>query len=285
MTYGIIVHGGAGDDYDDRLEEFQSGVAQAARAGWAVLAAGGSALDAVEAAVQVMEACPTFDAGEGSFLNQNGEIEMDAIIMDGSTLKSGSVAAIQRVQHPVHVARLVMEHTPHALIVGSGADAFARRMGIPAFVMSPAKQSEIPPSPSSQPGDTVGAVALDASGHLAVATSTGGTLGKLPGRVGDSPLVGSGAYADDLSGGASATGVGEHLMRIVISKSACDLMGQGQHPQQAAEAIMRRLEERVPGGIGGIILMDPQGRVGAAYNTHHMVHAWISSEQPLQVRG
>jgi beta-aspartyl-peptidase (threonine type) len=292
MQPAIIVHGGAGNDFDDRLAEFRPGVERAARAGWAALRDGRSALDAVEAAVRVLEDDPTFDAGHGSFLNRKNEVEMDAMIMSGATLNNGAVAGIQRVANPVQVARLVMEHTQHSLVVGLGAEEFARSEGVPVCPMEElvAGSSTYRLKPEDRvfnpdaAGDTVGAIALDVQGNLAVATSTGGTAGKLPGRVGDTPLVGSGGYADNLLGAAAATGHGEALMKILFSKTACDLLGAGLSPQQAAGAALEVLQRRTGKTQGGIILMSPRGEVGAAYNTHHMVHAWFDKNGLFQMR-
>ena len=279
----ILVHGGAGNDFDDRLAEFRAGVERAVQAGWEVLHKGGCALDAVEAAVRVLEDDPTYDAGHGSFLNANNEVEMDAMIMDGSRLGYGAVAGIQRVSNPVSVARMVMERTDHSLFVGAGAEQFARSQGVPVCPMEELVagssthllRPEDRTFRSGQAGDTVGAIALDASGRLAVAVSTGGTAGKMPGRVGDSPIIGSGGYADNQSGAAAATGHGEALMKVLFSKTACDLLGSGMNPQQAAGEVLRLLEQRTGPTQGGIILMSPSGEVGSAFNTHHMVHACI----------
>ena len=271
----IVVHGGAWFIPETRREAFIDGCRQAAKAGWAHLIAGGSALDAVEAAVRVMEDDPTFNAGRGSHFNRSGDVETDAIIMDGATLNLGAVASVQGVQNPVNLARLVMERSSHNLIVGAGAQAFAREMGMslvePAAMMgTPRIAGWSPP----EEADTVGAVALDASGNLAVAASTGGTADKWPGRVGDSPLVGCGAYADNASGAASATGHGEKLMRIVISKTACDYLAAGRPAQEAADAAIRLLYGRVD-GYGGIILVDRHGQIGLAHNTPNMAYAYI----------
>jgi beta-aspartyl-peptidase (threonine type) len=271
----IVVHGGAWFIPETRREAFIDGCRQAAKAGWAHLIAGGSALDAVEAAVRVMEDDPIFNAGRGSHFNRSGDVETDAIIMDGATLNLGAVASVQGVQNPVNLARLVMERSSHNLIVGAGAQAFAREMGMslvePAAMMgTPRIAGWSPP----EEADTVGAVALDASGNLAVAASTGGTADKWPGRVGDSPLVGCGAYADNASGAASATGHGEKLMRIVISKTVCDYLAAGRPAQEAADAVIRLLYGRV-GGYGGIILVDRHGQIGLAHNTPNMAYAYI----------
>lgn len=286
MQPAIIVHGGAGNDFSDRIPEFKDGVERAARKGFQVLREGGSALDAVESAVRVLEDDPTFDAGHGSFLNQNMEVEMDAMIMDGVTLSFGAVAGIQRVDNPVSVARLVMEKSPHCFFAGNGAERFARSMGVPmctmeelvtgssTFLLKPEDRVFKPHAT----GDTVGAIAMDQEGHLAVATSTGGTAGKIPGRVGDTPVIGSGGFADNTLGAAAGTGHGEALMKVVFSKTACDLMGNGLSPTCAARTVLEILEKRTGKTQGGIILMNPQGDVGAAFNTEHMVHACFTKD-------
>lgn len=284
----LIVHGGAWDIPEVERDLCLNGCRNATQAGWAILQNGGSVLEAVEAAVHVLEDDPIFEAGIGSCLNADGDIEMDAIIMDGATLNTGAVAALRRTRYPITVARLVMERTQHTFLVGAGAEAFARAHGIPEFPQDNLitahererwRQAKESPTETHRDfsHDTVGAVALDANGHLAVATSTGGTANKLPGRVGDSPLIGSGAYADDQSGAASATGWGESLMKIVISKTACDLIATGCTAQQAADAAIKRLAERV-NGLGGLIVLDPQGNVGCAYNTPYMARAWVESD-------
>jgi beta-aspartyl-peptidase (threonine type) len=259
------------------------------------LLAGGNALDAVEAAVRILEDCPVLDAGRGSHLNTGGEVEMDALIMDGRTLQLGAVAAVQRVRNPITLARRVMEHSGHNFLVANGAEQFADAIGFPRCAVADLlveeeleqwrelEAREIHKAPvDGQPaallnrpgplGDTVGAVALDHAGNLAAATSTGGTRNKLPGRVGDSPLVGSGGYADNWSAAASATGRGEDLMRIVITKQLCDFVAQGLSAQSACEAAIRLLEERTQ-GHGGLIAIDTRGRIGFAYNTAAMPHA------------
>lgn len=275
----LIIHGGAGDITAKDAPAYRRGCVNAAQIGWSLLQQGASAIDAVEAAVKVLEDDATFDAGRGSYPNQLGEIEMDAILMDGATLKSGAVAGIQRVRHPITVARLVMEQTRHSLLVGAGAEAFARKMQIPVcpieYLLAPNYRA------GKAPGhDTVGVIARDAQGHLAVGTSTGGMAQKLPGRVGDSPLIGSGAYADDLLGAASATGVGEDLMKLIFSKLVCDLMGSGFSAQAAVQTAVQRLGERVQ-GVGGAIAMNAAGEVGFAYNTPGMARAWFTPDGEL----
>ncbi len=283
----LVVHGGAWY-IPPRLEEaFRAGCERAARAGWEILQHGGAALDAVEAAVRVLEDDPTFNAGRGICYNQAGELELDAIIMDGRTLRFGAVAAVQRILNPITLARRVLEHSPHHMLVARGAERFAQEQGIP--LCDPAEllgkvddptSDEYWTPPTVPAGDTVGAVALDQAGHVAVATSTGGTPNKFPGRVGDSPLVGCGAYADDECGAAGTTGWGEPLMRIVASKTACEFLRQGMAPQAAAEALITLLRSRV-GGYGGVIIVDRYGQVGLAHNTPHMAYALVSHALPL----
>ncbi|MBK7919314.1 MAG: isoaspartyl peptidase/L-asparaginase [Chloroflexi bacterium] len=281
----IVVHGGAGA-WDVESERMQVGLAAcraAALAGHAVLKAGGSALDAVETAVHILEDCPALDAGRGSYLNTNGEIEMDALIMDGRSLNMGAVAAIQRVRHPISLARRVMTDTEHAFLVGPGADTFADQIGFPRcatedLTVPPEANGSAPAKPLAGPlGDTVGAVAFDIHGDLAAATSTGGTRNKMPGRVGDSPLVGSGGYADNWTAAVSATGQGEAIMKVVLSKRVCDLVSDGLSAQAACEAAIRLLEERV-GGECGLIAIDAQGQVGVARNTRAMPYAFVMGE-------
>ncbi len=290
MTIAIIVHGGAGGWAvpGSHLEEAKQACERAAAAGRDILARGGSALDAVEAAVIILEDCPVLDAGRGSYPNAEGFVEMDALIMDGRNLNMGAIAAIQRVRHPVTLARRVMDKSGHHFLVGPGADAFADSIAFPRcdvselLVDNDQAQAELAAEITPGLGDTVGAVALDAYGNLAAATSTGGTPNKRPGRVGDSPLVGCGAYADNWTAGVSATGYGEALMRVVISKRVCDLVGTGLSAAAACDAAIRLLEERT-GGEGGLIAVDARGQVGWAYNTGAMPHAFAIADGPVVV--
>jgi len=289
----LVVHGGA---YDIPLESHEAHVAgcrDGVEAGWAVLTSGGSALAAVEAAVRVLEENPTFDAGRGSFLNAAAQVELDAIIMDGRDLNVGAVAAVQHVAHPVTLARLLLTESEHAMLAGAGAELFAREHGLPicapeelltgrelerwkAAHATGKPQAWEPWGSQPHPSDTVGAVALDAAGNLAAATSTGGTFNKHPGRVGDSPLVGCGAYADNRTAAVSATGEGEALMKVVISKLVCDFIAQGMNAQEAGEAAIQILAERTP-GEGGVIVLDRRGQIGIAHNTPYIAHAYVTS--------
>jgi beta-aspartyl-peptidase (threonine type) len=290
MTFAIVVHGGAGgwSGGPGRLEEARRACVAAAETGRDVLARGGSALDAVEAAVNILEDCPALDAGRGSYPNAEGFVEMDALIMDGRDLSMGAIAAIQRVRHPISLARRVMLDSGHNFLVGAGAEAFADSIDFPRcdvselLVGDSIEHRELAGANDGGLGDTVGAVALDAHGNLAAATSTGGTPNKRPGRVGDSPLVGSGAYADNWTAGVSATGYGEALMRVVISKRVCDLVGMGLSAAAACAAAIRLLEERT-GGEGGLIAVDAHGQVGFAYNTQAMPHAYAIDDGPVIV--
>jgi beta-aspartyl-peptidase (threonine type) len=287
----LIAHGGAYDIPSETHEAHLAGCRRGAEAGWAVLTGGGSATEAVEAAVRLLEDDPTFDAGRGSFINAAAQVELDAIIADGRDLNFGAVAAVQRVRHPVTLARLVMTQSEHALLAGAGAEAFARTHGLPIcppeelLVGRELERWRAAPTGGSpqgwkshgnEPSGTVGAVALDVDGNLAAATSTGGTFNKHPGRVGDSPLIGCGAYADNRTGAVSATGEGEALMKIVISKTVCDFISRGMSAQQAADAAVTVLRERTT-GQGGVIVLDRTGRVGIAHNTPYIAHAIVTA--------
>lgn len=282
FTPALIVHGGASEFPTEEHAACLAGVHAAFETAWRLLEAGRSALDAVEAAVRALEDDPAFDAGVGSVLNSIGEIELDAMIMDGATLNLGAVAAVRGVANPVTLARRIMEDTGHNMLVGGGARRYAEHIGLrlcsQAELTVPRevqrfREHQQQAALEKQPRGTVGAVARDRSGNIAAATSTGGTTFKLPGRVGDSPLVGSGAYADNLTGGASATGHGEMIMRVVLSKTATDAIALGLTAQEAAERAIALLHQRVQ-GRAGIIIVDREGRVGFAHNTANMAVAW-----------
>ena len=289
MTHNpvLVVHGGAWAIPDDMLAAHLNGTRQAVAAGWRVLEKGGSALDAAEESVVVMEDDEAFDAGRGSFLNREGKVQLDALIMDGATLRAGGVGCVEHIANPVRAARKVLSESPHVYFVAEGAECFAQEHGtslcknedliIPREVerlralqaIAPgAKQELFAPTISH---DTVGAVALDRLGNIASATSTGGTLNKAPGRLGDSSLIGCGCYADNLSAAVSTTGWGEPIMKLVLAKWAADRVASGSMPQWVAEEAMNYLKDRV-NGHGGIILLDSQGRYGLAHNTPRM--AW-----------
>jgi beta-aspartyl-peptidase (threonine type) len=349
----LLVHGGAWAIPADAAAAHLAGVRKALETGYALLSRGASALDAVEAAVTVLEDDPTFDAGRGSFLTSDGRVQLDALLMDGGRMKAGGVACVERLRNPIQAARLVLEESHHVYFVGDGAEQFAQAHGITLIDNSElvldrererliiAKRREaagfgddtfsgidtgVPTDRSSSVGwdtpllpvlhddkspetavllsqvdrsssagapgpshlgtgesmnqtsstchdshDTVGAVALDTRGNLAAATSTGGTLNKTPGRVGDSSLIGCGCYADNLSAAVSLTGWGEPIMKLVLGKWATDRVAAGSAPEIAAREAISYLYNRL-GGHGGIILLGPDGRFGLAHNTPAM--AW-----------
>ena len=282
----LLVHGGAWAIPDDMVEPHLSGVRQAIATGWAVLEQGGSALDAVEEAVVIMEDNEAFDAGRGSFLNREGKVQLDALIMDGATLRAGGVGCVEHIANPIRAARKVLSESPHVYFVAEGAERFAQEHGIPLCrnqdLIIPREVERlrtIQTHPTEKPElfaptishDTVGAVALDGQGNIASATSTGGTLNKAPGRLGDSSLIGCGCYADNQSAAVSTTGWGEPIMKLVLAKWAADRVASGNLPQWIADEAMNYLKTRV-GGHGGIILLDSQGRFGIAHNTPQM--AW-----------
>lgn len=284
----IIVHGGAGARaVGDQAEQLDAarlrGVRAAADAGLAVLRRGGRAIDAVEAAVRLLEDDPAFNAGTGSCLTAAGDVELDASIMEGATLACGAVAVVRDVKNAVELARRVMERSPHVLLAGSGASDFARSVGIPphdnALLVTPAQRARWEAArggPASGTG-TVGAVARDRAGHLAAATSTGGMLMKLPGRVGDTPLIGCGTYADDELAAVSCTGHGERIIQLALARHCADLVGEGRSAMEAAREAVRRLGARVR-GEGGLIVVAPTGEPGFAHNTPGMSRAWSRAD-------
>ena len=319
----LIVHGGAWNIPHEALEECRSGCRSALEVGWEILKRGGEALDAVEASVAVLEDNPVFDAGTGSHLNRDGNVQLDAIIMDGKTLRAGAVAAVERIRNPIRLARRLMTHSEHILLVGAGAEQFAVEQGMelcdPADLIverekvlwqrvhrsrsgpQPGQNGEAwgspdddvptiltPPSPNEANG-TVGAVAMDQRGNLVAGTSTGGTFDKWPGRVGDSPLIGCGCYADIEGGGVSCTGWGEAIMKIVLAKTAVEMLRSGlqqtstgsgetaEFPRRAAEECVQLLAKRVQ-GTGGLILLDRKGQPGFAFNTPRMAFGYVARD-------
>jgi beta-aspartyl-peptidase (threonine type) len=289
------VHGGAWEIPDVAVEACRAGCRRAFEAGWRVLEAGGPAIDAVEAAIVVLEDDPVFDAGFGSHLNLSGRVQLDAILMEGATLDAGAVAAVERVRNPIRLARRVLDASPHVLLAGDGAEQFACEQGIPLCrpedLITPSQlaawrrcreSGHTSAAHFACEHGTVGAVAIDATGRIAAGTSTGGTCCKYPGRVGDSPLIGCGCYADDEAGGASSTGWGEAIMKIVMAKTAVDWLRAGEEPQRAAERAIRLLSDRVH-GTGGLILVDRQGCIGASFSTPHMAHAYRDPDGNLVV--
>jgi len=281
MPLAIIIHGGAKTITEEKVEANQVGSQAAAEAGWAVLRSGGSAAEAVEAAIRVLESDQTFNAGFGSVLNANGEVELDAAIMDGSNLAWGAIAAVQGVRHPIAVARELMYERP-TLLVSEHAERFAAEKQLEMCSEEDLIADELREEWEEEKEvvdrpNTVGCVALDSEGNLAAGTSTGGTMNKPPGRVGDTALVGSGLYADNEFGACSTTGDGESIIPVVLAKTAVDLLKDGKHPDEAARIAIETLASKVP-GEAGCILIDPQGRIGWAHNSTDMACAYITSE-------
>ncbi len=299
----LVVHGGAWDIPDNMVDAHLNGVRNAASAGWRALERGGSALDAVEDAVVVLEDDETFDAGRGSFLNRDGKVQLDAFIMDGATLRGGGVGCVERLRNPVRAARKILSDSPHVYFVAEGAERFAAEHGISLCrnedLVIPREVERLrayqaqastdgndlfapevsdPTSQDMLSHDTVGAVALDRDGNIAASTSTGGTLNKAPGRLGDSSLIGCGCYADNLSAAASTTGWGEPIMKLVLAKWAADRVESGSLPEWVAKEAINYLKQRL-NGHGGIILLDAQGRFGIAHNTPRMAWALHTAQK------
>jgi L-asparaginase / beta-aspartyl-peptidase len=270
----IVVHGGAGTIKDESLPARLEGCKEAALVGWEIIERGGLAVDAAEAAVVVLENNPLFNAGTGSTLNRFGKVEMDAAIMEGKSLRAGAVAAVSGIKNPISLARRIMEDGRHVMLACEGALLFAREIGFPECPSEDLVVATVKNLGDEKHG-TVGCVVLDSSGGVAVATSTGGTLNKLPGRIGDSPLLGCGSYADDC-GAVSCTGHGEAIMRVVLAKAALEFMRNGSDAATAARRSVIMLGEKT-GSTGGLIVIDQQGRIGYARNTTHMPVCFIRS--------
>jgi L-asparaginase / beta-aspartyl-peptidase len=280
----IIIHGGAGADPGDGRAELRAGMRAAAGAGWRVLAENGTSLDAVEAAVRSLEDHPRFNAGRGSVLTSEGTVEMDASIMEGDRLSCGAVASVSRVANPVTLARRILDAGRHVLLVAEGAHAFARAHGLPdcdpATLITDRQRDRLAKRHAATAGTpsaagTVGAAAIDRHGTVAAATSTGGMLGKHPGRVGDSALIGCGTYADSTLGAVSCTGDGEAIIRVVLARRALEFLKEAGDPEYAAHVSVNLLVEEGR-GEGGLILVDWRGRVGYAHSTPLMPVACMS---------
>ncbi len=315
--WAIVVHGGAGvierkDLTAEQEAAYRAAMARATEAGAAVLKSGGSALDAVEASIVLMEDDPLFNAGRGAVFTAAGRNELDASIMDGRSLGAGSVAGVTRTRHPISLARRVMEKSPHVMLISSGADEFSSQQGLeqvePGWFYTERrwralekflsdKGLPIPPKPPGipvgAPADglahdegkkgTVGVVALDVQGNLAAGTSTGGTTGKRWGRVGDSPIIGAGTYASNGSCAVSATGTGEYFIRLTVAREICALVElKGLGVQAAAEEVIQKRLTAL-GGDGGVIALTPDGQAAWSFNTSGMYRARMADGQPLVV--
>ncbi len=305
--WGIVIHGGAGVIRRDMLSPekeaaYRAKLTESLQAGHAVLARGGSSLDAVGAALRILEDSPLFNAGKGAVFNHDGQNELDAAIMDGRTLRAGAVAGLHHVKNPIDLARKVMENSAHVMMVGDGAEAFAREQGIelvPAEYFrteerweqlqkalekekaSPGKPSSLQPSRDPATGEekfgTVGAVALDQAGNLAAGTSTGGMTNKRYGRVGDSPIIGAGTYANAHCA-VSGTGHGEFFIRYTVARDICARMEYQQLPlQESANAMVMDVLVKA-GGEGGVIAMDAQGNVAMPFNSPGMYRGYMGED-------
>jgi len=298
----IVVHGGAGNWHPERVNPGIEGVKKAAKTGFEVMIRGGSALDAVVEAVAVLEDTGAFNAGYGSALTIEKTVEMEASVMEGKTLKAGAAGLLRDIRNPVRLARIVMEHTDHVFVVGEGAEKLAklfnleRRNPITELRLKyyeqqkqallegkfelPKLASLVKEHPELFDLETVGAVALDKDGNVAAATSTGGFPLKMPGRIGDSSLIGCGTYADNRSGACSATGVGEIAIRLCLAKTVCNFMESGKSAQEAVEAAIRLVNERMAGTYNamGLIAVNIKGEIGAAHNSKHLCWAYLTPE-------
>lgn len=293
--YSLMVHGGAGTLEKIRdakvAVRYLEGIRTVLEHGRNILSAGGSALEAVEVSVGLLEDDPVFNAGCGSVLNDQGRVEMDAAIMNGADLSAGAVACVSNITNPVHLARLVLSESEHVMLVGQGAMDFARKHGMPYAVdkyfhvperleqfhkARKAKRTGLDhDSGDDQKYGTVGAVALDKQGHLAAATSTGGIVNKHAGRVGDSPIIGAGVFADDATCAVSATGYGEDFMRTVLAKTISDYIEFSQEDaDKAVDYGIAYLRKKLD-GRGGVILVDAQGNCASGFTTSKMIHGWI----------
>ncbi|HEX2204039.1 MAG TPA: isoaspartyl peptidase/L-asparaginase, partial [Longimicrobium sp.] len=307
--WGLVIHGGAGtirreDMSPEREAAYRASLARALTAGHAVLARGGASMDAVEAAINVMEDDSLFNAGKGAVLTADGRAELDAAVMDGATLAAGAVAGLHRVRNPIDLARAVMEHSPHVMMIGDGAERFAAERGLamvePGYFVTATRRrqwermraqdslradsarragrSAMYAVPDERKFGTVGAVALDRRGNLAAGTSTGGMMMKRYGRVGDVPIIGAGTYASNRSCAVSATGHGEFFIRNTVAHSICALMEYGGLSLQAAadSIVMKQLVAQ--GGDGGIIAMDPRGNWTLTFNSAGMYRGRIGAD-------
>lgn len=300
---GLAVHGGAGTIErskmtPERERGYRAGLENALRAGWDILKRGGSSLDATEAAVRVLEDDPHFNAGKGSVFTSAGTNELDAAIMDGKTLAAGAVASLKHIKNPINLARLVMEKSGHVMMDGEGAEAFAKENGIELVDQKYFFTQErwdalqkIKTAEKHRTGNagekflitdqdrhgTVGAVALDQNGNLAAATSTGGMTNKRPGRVGDSPVIGAGTYANNAACAVSATGDGEYFIRATIARDVATLMEyRGMSLRDAAQTALDKVSKL--GGTGGLIAIDRQGDIALPFNTSGMYRGYIDPE-------
>jgi beta-aspartyl-peptidase (threonine type) len=294
VRWGMVIHTGAGNfttaGIADRRDAMQAAMNDALMAGYRVLASGGTSVDAVQAALVILEDSPLFNAGKGAVFTHEGTNELDASIMDGSTLKAGAVAGLKHIKNPIRLARLVMEKSPHVMMAGEGAEAFAKEQGV-EFVdqkyfytdrawkaLQDALAAEKKAAQSDDHHGTVGAVALDQHGNLAAATSTGGLTNKRFGRIGDSPIIGAGTYANNQSCAISSTGIGEFWIRYTVAHDICARVQYRNMPIQAAADALVQDALKPIGGEGGVIGLDPHGNVAMSFNTSGMGRGYVGAD-------
>lgn len=292
----LVIHGGAGTITRSGMtpemeKQYRDALEQSLKSGQAVLARGGSSIDAVETAIRVLEDNPLFNAGKGSVFTHEGKNELDAAIMDGRTKKAGSVAGVTIIRNPISAARAVMEKSEHVMMVGRGAELFATKMGLeivdPSYFWTErrwkALQRELMEKEKKKSIGTVGCVAVDKNGNLAAGTSTGGMTNKQFGRVGDAPIIGAGTYAENESVAVSATGHGEFFIRWTVAYDIAALMKyRGMTVQQAGDEVINRKLKAV-GGEGGVIALDAKGNFAMPFNSEGMYRGWIGSDGVPQV--
>ncbi len=285
----LILHGGAWEIPDREVANHEKGIRLALEMGWSMLEKGQKALDVVEETVVMLENDPTFDAGKGSILNTDGSVEMDASIMDGERFDAGAVAALRNFPNPIRIARRILDKTEHILLAGEGCEAFARTQGFQSVPIEELlTQRELKrlqrlikdgtfrtPHAFGGKRGTVGAVALDWNGNVAAATSTGGTPKKIPGRVGDSPIIGCGTYAENGIGAVSCTGWGEAIMKVMLASVVAERLRSGNEAEKAASFSIQLLKKRA-NGLGGVICIDSSGRMGIQYNTPRMARGYMT---------
>lgn len=298
--FAIAIHGGAGtlsrkDMSETQEKAYRAGLEEALDAGYAVLARNGTSLDATIAAVRVLEDNPLFNAGRGAVLDRNGEAQLDASVMDGKTLAAGAVTGLKHVKNPIELARLVMDRSPHVMLVGEGAEEFARSQGVEMvpneYFRTPPRQQQLERmlrgahvrENELQAFGTVGAVALDLDGNIAAATSTGGMTGKRWGRVGDSPIIGAGTYANNESCAVSATGHGEYFIRTVVAHDICAQVQYLKIPLAKAADNVLNGRMKALGGNGGVIAIDPRGEIVMEFNSEGMFRGMRNSQGQREV--
>ena len=297
----LVIHGGAGGPPNgtmppEETKAYLQKLDEALQCGSTILQNGGSSLDAVEAVVRFMEDCPLFNAGKGAVLDEDGKVELDASIMDGRSMKAGSVAGVTTIKNPVSAARKVMENSPHVMLIDGGAEAFAKKQGLeivdPSYFITEKMKKRWEKSKDQKPDKdkdttkrhgTVGAVALDQSGNLAAATSTGGMMNKMHGRIGDSPIIGAGTYANNNTCAISCSGHGEYFIRNVVAYDISAMMEYLGMPLEEAAHIVIQKKLKSQGADGGLIAVDKEGRITMTFNTNAMFRGYMNSEGQKEV--